>query len=131
MFILNKIVKRFSKIKIVFFLGDCIILYFAIFLTLSFEYRDHLYFTNPFYNIPKLLQFGIVQIITLISFRYLNLYKEKNFLTFNNQIIRIIKAVLFSSSILIVSTFFIKDPDLQISSRSHLIVFIVLSIVLV
>lgn len=131
MFILNKIIKRFSKIKIVFFLGDCIILYFAIFLTLSFEYRDHLYFTNPFYNIPKLLQFGLVQIITLISFRYLNLYKEKNFLTFNNQIIRIIKAVLFSSSILIVSTFFIKEPDLQISSRSHLIVFIVLSIVLV
>ena len=128
---IGEVIKRFSKIKIVFFLGDCIVLYFAIFLTLSFEYRDEFIITNPFHNVPKLLQFALVQVITLISFRYLNLYKEKNFLTISNQIIRIVKAVLFSSSILIISTFFIRNPDLQISSRSHLICFIVFSIVLV
>jgi len=131
MVFIGEVIKRFSKIKIVFFLGDCIVLYFAIFLTLSFEYRDEFIITNPFHNVHKLLQFALVQVITLISFRYLNLYKEKNFLTVSNQIVRIIKAVLFSSSILIISTFFIKDPDLQISSRSHLISFIVFSIVLV
>jgi len=128
---LKKIIKRYSLRKLFIFIGDFIFLVIAVLISLSFEHEPkEIVLANPVSSIQLLSLYFVIILITLITFRYINLYKEKVYLTYGQQLVGIIKSLSFSALLLIVFTFFIKVEALYDNSRLHLILFILFGIIL-
>jgi exopolysaccharide biosynthesis polyprenyl glycosylphosphotransferase len=129
---LRKIIKRYSLRKLFIFIGDFIFLVIAVLISLSFEREpNEIVFVNPISSIQLLSLYFVIILITLITFRYINLYKEKIYLTYGQQLVGIIKSLSLSGILLIVFTFFIKVEALYDNSRLHLILFLFFGIILI
>lgn len=129
---IHRIIKRYSLRKLFIFVGDFFFLIVSMILSLSLEREpDEIVFVNPFGSIQLLALYIVIILITLITFRYLNLYKEKVYLAFGQQFFGIIKSLVLSGWLLIAFTFFIKTEALYDNSRLHLILFLLAGIILI
>ena len=86
---------------------------------------------NAFENTFKLILYFAIDFLTLVSFRYLNLYKEKHYINILNQLVQIIKAIFLSALLLIIATFFLKLKPLDTDSRLHVVLFCTTNIVFI
>jgi undecaprenyl-phosphate galactose phosphotransferase len=128
----NRFIKRYSKKKLFLFTGDIIFLFFGSMCALCVRYNFGRYdIVSPFINFPKFIQYSLVVFITLISFRYFNLYKQRNYLSITGQLLQIIKAITLSAVIIIISDFFIKSKLLETDSRLQLFLFYVVNVFLI
>ena len=125
-------IRRYGLRKLLIFIGDIVVLSGAILLALSVErVQSDLVFVNPFSSLQLIILYSVVGLVTLVSFRYMNLYKENNYLASGKQILLIVKSLFFSGILLIIFTFFVKKVELYDNSRLHLILFLINSIIFV
>ncbi|MBM4159422.1 MAG: hypothetical protein FJ216_11690, partial [Ignavibacteria bacterium] len=123
----DALIRRYSKRKIILLTGDLISLFVVIIVSLTFIYnQNRIQIVNPFGNQEKLLLYISIIFLTIISFRYLNLYKERNYYSGSKNLILVFKSILAASVILIVITFFFKDREFQDNSRFSLLLFFIL-----
>ena len=121
---IESIIKRFTPRRIFLFLGDFIALFISICITLSFGYKDKLSLINPFDKSEQFLFYFLLLFFTLFLFRYFNLYKSSIYLTLLNEFTKICSAVLISSLLLIIITFFLKSELLETNARLHYVLFL-------
>ena len=118
------LIKRYSKRKIIILFGDIICLIIAASIAVSFAIDEKsIVYVNPFGNILKILMYLFESLLTIISFRFLNLYKERNYFSGSNSITLILKGILISSAVFIVLTFFFKYEDISENSRFSIVAF--------
>jgi undecaprenyl-phosphate galactose phosphotransferase len=129
---ISRVLKRYSRRKIFLFLGDLILLSIGTLITISIK-SDGASFelVNPLENMYKFIQYFIVVLFTLYSFRYLNLYKQRIFFTTIDQFGRITRAILSSSIVLIFFTFFMKSNLLDLNYRLHVILFCFINLTII
>lgn len=126
------LIRKYSKRKILLFTGDVIFLLLASLISLSFIFsKGQFLYVNPLENIFKLILYLVIIFVTLLSFRYFLLYKERVFFSGSNSFVVIAKAVLISSIILIIFNFFVKYEEVTENSRFSLILFMFLSFIFV
>ena len=126
------LIRKYSKRKILLFTGDVFFLLLSSLIALSFIFhKGQIQYVNAFENIFKLILYLLICFVTLLSFRYLLLYKERTFFSGSRSIVAIAKAVLISAIILIIFNFFVKYEELTENSRFSLILFMFSSFILV
>ncbi len=127
---IDRILNRYTKKKIGVLLGDLFVLSLAVIFSLSFYYSNEFRYQAFYMNEEQVILYIFCVGIILVALRYYNLYKESGYLRIKHQVVPILKAVMLASIMIVLFSFFTRTPEIVSNSRSHLILFVVSSVLL-
>lgn len=124
-------IHKYGAKKLMLALADLLCTLTAAFLALILTSSKSLFYYIDFIFIEKILILLIGSVLIIPIFRYYQLYKHKFFLRIGEQTLLILKGLLIDSIIIILLFFLVKTQEALNDSRSQVVVFFLVSLVLI